>query len=913
MTIDIKKSPNDKCEYEYIILDNKMRILLIHDEELRSSSCALSVKVGCLDGTIEGMAHFVEHMLFLGSGKYPNPHLFSEKISRGGGISNAFTVSDHTTYYFSIDTNNFEECLDIFCHFFIDPLMSEKYVKRELHAVNSEHEKNLLNDSWRINQVFYSETKENHKFNHFGTGNNKTLNIPKIHEQVVKFYDDNYSSDIMTVVMSSNLSIEKQKSMAKKMFEEVPLKNKRVTHVYDLPFDVKPKMIHIKPLSDINILQIYWQIDDISFFSKKNNKYDPVQFLYTLLGNDSEGSLSKYLRDNKYINSLAVVENVAVSNIQISIMELILTNDGLDNIDYVMSMIYSQINNIKEHVKKRSKQIEILYEQHQHIKHEKFLYIEKNNSMNYCLDLLEKLQSNDCEPENILTCSNVLDNFDNKVYTVLEKLLEYFSYNNSLTFLVTSRNVSKKKYKMEKWYGTEYCHIEQKVPIISKKFTDLPKKNPYICKNNKIAHEQKSNKLIKIENIFPRIKLQGYYMFDDKYNTPYAFGLIKCFLGKDFNGDPQRVLLMQIFVNCINFIIASKIYDLNMANYVAELYCDGESLYIKVYGGSKCMETVMSTMIEALFSKIDQEIFEDVYENMVKALHNSQMQSPYIILEQKFVSYFNMREYSVDVLLTSVKGIMYEDVLNFMTENVVKKCGILLMLIGNINKNEMKNVFKYVEKLEPSFDGEMVSPKFLRIPDEPVLIKYKSKNIEEKNKAVGVYYLVEHVKPELTKKWNKKSILLNILTMMLSELFFIELRTEEKLGYIVKMKKINMCTNDFVYYGISFIVQSNKNSSLLVKRVEKFVNQHMKHIENVSEDKIETCKASLINKLKTPAANLYNHAMNIYLDYEMAQKYVNINKELIQACEKITKKDVVHFYKKYLYGDTKKMIIVALN
>lgn len=42
---------------------------------------------------------------------------------------------------------------------------------REINAVDSEHEKNIQNDSWRLNQLERSISKAGHPYTKFGTGN----------------------------------------------------------------------------------------------------------------------------------------------------------------------------------------------------------------------------------------------------------------------------------------------------------------------------------------------------------------------------------------------------------------------------------------------------------------------------------------------------------------------------------------------------------------------------------------------------------------------------------------------------------------------------------------------------------------------------------------------------------------------
>ena len=54
---------------------------------------------------IDGLAHFCEHMLFLGTKKYPEENHYSQFISQHGGTKNAATAEDYTYYYFDINND----------------------------------------------------------------------------------------------------------------------------------------------------------------------------------------------------------------------------------------------------------------------------------------------------------------------------------------------------------------------------------------------------------------------------------------------------------------------------------------------------------------------------------------------------------------------------------------------------------------------------------------------------------------------------------------------------------------------------------------------------------------------------------------------------------------------------------------
>jgi insulysin len=139
---EIVTSPADSArQYKHISLDNGMKALLIADPAADKSAAALDVKIGCAvdPRPYYGLAHFLEHMLFMGTEKYPSENEYSEYISNNGGMNNAYTSLTNTNYHFDCSTEGFEGALDRFAQFFISPILNPSSIEREMKAVDSEY------------------------------------------------------------------------------------------------------------------------------------------------------------------------------------------------------------------------------------------------------------------------------------------------------------------------------------------------------------------------------------------------------------------------------------------------------------------------------------------------------------------------------------------------------------------------------------------------------------------------------------------------------------------------------------------------------------------------------------------------------------------------------------------------------
>ena len=151
----IEKSPSDQNLYRALTLPNGLRVLLASDPKSHSAAASLNVHVGHYSDPddLPGLAHFIEHMLFLGNKKYPEEGHLENFLSAHGGSSNALTSGEDTRYFFDVNADSFLPALDIFSQMFVSPLFTVSAMSREIIAIESEHSKNIQADNLRLGQV----------------------------------------------------------------------------------------------------------------------------------------------------------------------------------------------------------------------------------------------------------------------------------------------------------------------------------------------------------------------------------------------------------------------------------------------------------------------------------------------------------------------------------------------------------------------------------------------------------------------------------------------------------------------------------------------------------------------------------------------------------------------------------------
>ena len=291
-------------EYRVLELDNKLQVLLIFDPKAKKSAASMDINIGSLADPQEhqGLAHFLEHMLFLGTKKYPKVGEYDAVLAQYQGHNNAYTSREHTNYFFEVTHDGFRKCLDRFGQFFIAPLFTDKYVGREKNAVNSEHLKNIENDTWRQFRLSLLTYRQGHPASNFSTGNNETLKNAD-NKVLVNFYRRHYSANSMKLAIISRISLDDQEVLVTDLFSQVKNNNRAKLQFSSEIYDDKllPQRINLEPVADIKELQLGFAIPSTDNYWRTK----PHGLLSSLIGDEGKGSLLSLLKKKGYVIALS--------------------------------------------------------------------------------------------------------------------------------------------------------------------------------------------------------------------------------------------------------------------------------------------------------------------------------------------------------------------------------------------------------------------------------------------------------------------------------------------------------------------------------------------------------------------------------------------------------------------------------
>jgi predicted Zn-dependent peptidase len=122
-------------------LANGLRIVTAEMRESRSVAVNIAVAAGSRleDFNVNGgVSHFLEHLLFKGTEKYPTAEIISEAVDEVGGHNNAYTTEDMTNYFIKVPARHTELALDILADMVKAPLLDADEIERERGVVVEE-------------------------------------------------------------------------------------------------------------------------------------------------------------------------------------------------------------------------------------------------------------------------------------------------------------------------------------------------------------------------------------------------------------------------------------------------------------------------------------------------------------------------------------------------------------------------------------------------------------------------------------------------------------------------------------------------------------------------------------------------------------------------------------------------------
>ncbi|MFZ1721772.1 MAG: pitrilysin family protein [Microgenomates group bacterium] len=164
----------------------------------------------------EGIAHFLEHMVFKGTKKYPDPQILASTIDGIGADFNAFTSKEYTGYYVKSASQHIDTALDVLSDMLLQPLLKQEDIDREKGVIIEEINMYQDNPMHLVDNVFEQMFFAGSGLSHDIIGSKMTVSqLEKRHFQ--QFLQQWYGTANLVLVLAG----DKKKISNPKMLETV--------------------------------------------------------------------------------------------------------------------------------------------------------------------------------------------------------------------------------------------------------------------------------------------------------------------------------------------------------------------------------------------------------------------------------------------------------------------------------------------------------------------------------------------------------------------------------------------------------------------------------------------------------------------------------------------------------------------
>uniref|UniRef100_A0A671RBQ6 Insulin-degrading enzyme n=1 Tax=Sinocyclocheilus anshuiensis TaxID=1608454 RepID=A0A671RBQ6_9TELE len=882
---DIIRSPEDKREYRGLEFSNGLKAILTSDPTTDKSSAALDVHIGSLSDpeNISGLAHFCEHMLFLGTEKYPKENEYSQFLSEHAGSSNAFTSGEHTNYYFDISHEHLQGALDRFAQFFLCPLFDESCKDREVNAVDSEHEKNLMNDAWRLFQLEKATGNPKHPFSKFGTGNKLTLETRPskqgidIREELLKFHSTYYSSNLMGLCVLGRESLDDLTSMVVKLFGEVENKTVPLPEFPSHPFQEEHlrQFYKVVPIKDIRNLYVTFPIPDLQKYYKSN----PGHYLGHLIGHEGPGSLLSELKAKGWVNTLVGGQKEGARGFMFFIINVDLTEEGLLHVEDIIFHMFQYIQKLRTEGP------------------QEWVFQECKIRFSFRAKHIYNAHFSVCQYyplEKVLAAEYLLEEFrPDLIEMVLDKLRP-----ENVRVAVVSKSFEGQTDRTEEWYGTQYKQEAITNEAIKKwqnadlngKFK-LPVKNEFIPTKFEIYPLEKDSPsvptLIK-DTAMSKI----WFKQDDKFFLPKACLNFEFFSPFAYV-DPLHCNMAYLYLELLKDSLNEYAYAAELAGLGYDLQNTVYGMYLSVKGYNDKQHILLKKIIEKMASfEINEKRFDIIKEAYMRSLNNFRAEQPHqhamyylrLLMTEVAWTKDELRDALDDVTLPRLKAFIPQ---------LLSRLHIEALLHGNITKQSALGMMQMLEDTliehahtKPLLPSQLIRYREVQVPDGKCLASQTSMQ-HLRRSYIHSAFLQSEVCIHMYSIHNRSKVW----------------------GYIVFSgpRRANGVQ------GLRFIIQSEKAPHYLESRVEAFLKTMEKSVEEMGEEAFQKhIQALAIRRLDKPKKLAAECAK--YWGEIISQQY-NFDRDNIEVAylKTLTKENIMKFYRDMLATDAPRRHKVSVH
>lgn len=206
-------------QFQKHILKNGARLVVAPMKDTQTFTVLVLFKVGSRYETknINGISHYIEHLMFKGTKKRPNTLAISKELDGYGAEYNAFTGKDYTGYYVKINAEKSEAAMEILSDMLNNSKFDEKELNRERNVIIEEIHMYRDNPMMHIEDMIEMEIFHGSPLGWSIAGDEASMG--KIgRKEIMDFHDKQYIPQNTVVILAGNMNGADPQKLAEQYF-----------------------------------------------------------------------------------------------------------------------------------------------------------------------------------------------------------------------------------------------------------------------------------------------------------------------------------------------------------------------------------------------------------------------------------------------------------------------------------------------------------------------------------------------------------------------------------------------------------------------------------------------------------------------------------------------------------------------
>lgn len=887
------KSPNDHHAYRLITLDNGLEALLISNPASDKAAASMDVAVGSRNDPDDrqGLAHFLEHMLFLGTGKYPKAGEYQQFINEHGGSHNAMTTSEHTNYFFDISADFIAPALDRFSQQFIAPLFNADLVRREMNAVHSEYMVSRKEDSRRYFSAFAASLNPAHPLSRFAVGNLTTLaDRPddSVREDLLTFYQQHYSADRMKLVVYAPFPLDQLAQLVKAKFSAIPrlpqgLKQEQLqsagkTTVSPEPTEpplfapgTLPALLQVESLKDIQQLRLTFPIPS----QRQHYRVKADQYVANLLGHEGPGSLLQTLREAGWSDGLAAGIGVDTGVTATLDLDLTLTPAGLEHWQSILALTFAAIEQIRQ-----SGIQQTYYAENAHLAELGFRFQEAEEPIRRVSELSMALQ--EIAAEDILQYPWMMGAYAPAAYRAL---LDRLTPDNVLVSLLSKTPLGKDAQKTQ-WYDTPFVlsslHSPASAPAALVGQLALPAANPFIPEDLRLLPGKPMAHPIPLT----QGKIDLWWAENAAFGTPKADVFISL-RSPLANASAKESVLTQLLLDAVNESLNAFAYPAQLAglDYTAYGHLRGITLRVSGYN-DKLYRLLQSVLVGMAHPQLSAAQFARHRQRLLDELTNQRKQTPFRQAMGAVHEALITRIWSHEEKQAAAETVQFADLQAFAAR-FYAQLQVIMLANGNLTSAAALNLAQLTQAilLQTATLTPVARSQVRQLPaNTPTLLPLA---VDHPDTGFVAYFQGNSLSGNNDS--DQERALFQLLSQLLSTPFYTSFRTQQQLGYVVFASSFELLEQP----GLAFVVQSPvADAASLSAKLDVFLNVQKERLDQLSAEEFERQKQAVIAQLREPDKTLTAISQRYWQELDRPNTAFDSRERLIRAVQKLTLKAI---------------------